>query len=401
MTCSSRKQDERKQKMKRNLSLVRLCIAALGASLLMHGCGIGASAVHLAWGGALFGGRLAKRQCIPENPPLYLVIDLSAGPGAPEYPCRLSEEPPDLSNDRCRTVELWLRRIPAGRFVMGSPKGEGEPGGRPRLGETQRLVTLTDNFFIGVFEVTWAQWMLVTGKLSARAEEYQHYSPDRGGDCGPVSDVSYSDIRGRHKGAGWPSGGHAVDGDSFMGQLRARTGMEFDLPTSAQWEYACRAGTTSAFNSGEGIIDTGEHDAGLDRLGRYRFNSGSASCSPARVGSYAPNAWGLYDMHGNVSEWCLDWCESLYSITEYRARRNPVGIDNFHHFRIYRGGGYVSSAALCRSAKFGGMAPDGRWGDLGFRIVWNVPDGFPAETWTGFTKSACNAVQPMEAAGDK
>ena len=324
---------------------------------------------------------LLEQQCIPDNPPRYLIIDLSGGPTAANYPYRFSEEPPDLSRNACRTHELWLRRIPAGTFVMGSPKDEASEYGRPRIGETRHLVTLTHGFYIGVFEITQYQWKQIMGKfpsLNAWKEAdgiLDDDRPNQGNDTGPVLRISYLNIRGNAKGTKWPSGGHVVDDDSFMGMLRAKTGLEFDLPTEAQWEYACRAGTSTAFNSGKGLVNEKGKDANLDELGRYRYNNvPGQDWNIAEVGSYQPNAWGLYDMHGNVSEWCLDWCDSLYTSREYFERKDPVGIDKFHYCRIVRGGGYWSESVLCRSAVKLAVDPSGHQNDLGFRIVWNVPD---------------------------
>ena len=153
---------------------------------------------------------------------------------------------PNVSNDTCRTTELWLRRIPRGTFTMGSPEDELGRNGD----EVQHQVTLTQDYYIGVFEMTQKQYELVTGSNPS----------DFKGDTRPVECVSYYDLRGTSAegGAGWPAKGHAVDVNSFFGVLRAKTGLVFDLPTEAQWEYACRAGTTTALNSGKNLTATVE-----------------------------------------------------------------------------------------------------------------------------------------------
>ncbi len=138
-----------------------------------------------------------------------------------------------------------------------------------------------------------------------------------------------------------------------MGKLREKTGLLFDLPTEAQWEYACRAGTSTALNSGKNLISETQ-DVAMDEVGRYRYNGGagySKNCDPtygtAKVGSYKPNAWGLYDMHGNVWEWCLDWWgEQTISII---AESDPVG-PNTGTDRVDRGGSWWDGAQYCRSA---------------------------------------------------
>ena len=287
---------------------------------------------------------------------LYLVVDLSGGTEAARYPVRYSSVGPDLNNDTCRTTELWLRRIPKGTFVMGSP--EDEIGHDDN--ETQHEVTLTQDYYIGVFECTQKQWKLLMGR--ANPSEYK-------GDCRPVERVSYNMIRGTgaQAGAGWPTYGHAVDSTSFMGKLQAKTGLTFDLPTEAQWEYACRAGTTTALNSGKSLASQGS-DANMNELGRYdnNRNDGKGGYSEhTKVGSYQPNAWGLYDMHGNVYEWCLDWYGGYGTV----AVSDPVGPTEGSN-RVLRGGFWYSFAIYCRSASLVGYYPSGGgYYSHGFRVL--------------------------------
>ena len=272
---------------------------------------------------------------VKETTPLYLVVNLNTGAVTP------STTGPDLSDDTCRTTELWLRRIPKGTFTMGSPEGE---VGRSS-NETQHQVTLTEDFYIGVFEVTQKQFSLIHG---GNPSVYK-------GDTRPVEWVSYNTIRGTGSTA-WPASGHAVDGDSFLGKLRAKTGKTFDLPTEAQWEYACRAGTTTALNTGKNLTPT-ERDFAMDEAGRYNYNQndgmGGYSYNHTKVGSYLPNAWGLYDMHGNVREWCLDrYQEDLGS----SAVTDPKG-PNSGSARVVRGGCWYNHARGCRSARRNSCGP--------------------------------------------
>ena len=267
---------------------------------------------------------------VKETTPLYLVVNLNTGAVTP------SSTGPDLSDDTCRTTELWLRRIPKGTFTMGSPKGE---VGRDSC-ETQHQVTLTEDFYIGVFEITQKQYSLIYG---SNPSSYK-------GDTRPVEYVSYNTIRGTGStaGAGWPAYGHAVDSGSFLGKLRAKTGQTFDLPTEAQWEYACRAGTTTALNTGKNLTST-DKDSAMDEAGRYGYNrnDGKGGYSEhAKVGSYLPNAWGLYDMHGNVWEWCLDWW--VFDLGS-SAVTDPKG-PSTGSARVVRGGGWGYDARYCRSA---------------------------------------------------
>ena len=289
---------------------------------------------------------------VKETTPLYLVVDLNTGAVTP------SAAGPDLSNDTCRTTELWLRRIPKGTFIMGSPASE---VGR-NSDETQHQVTLTEDFYIGVFEITQKQYSLIYGSNPSFYE----------GDTRPVESVSYNDIRGTGgtAGAGWPAYGHAVDEDSFLGKLRAKTGQTFDLPTEAQWEYACRAGTTTALNTGKNLTSE-EQDSAMDEAGRYDYNQndgkGGYSYTHTKVGSYLPNAWGLYDMHGNVWEWCLDWWKEDLGSSAVTDPKGP----NSGSDRVMRGGGWsISYAQSCRSAHRSSYAP--YYHDLnsgGFRVV--------------------------------
>ena len=165
----------------------------------------------------------------------YLVIDLSGGPTAVSYPVSyLASVPGGGWSDTYKTTKIVLRHLPAATnaFTMGSQEVELGRG----TDETQHAVTLSQGFYVCVFEVTQKQWERVTGAWPS----YFYNASYR--DSRPVEMVSYNAIRGSSAGAGWPAN-NAVDSTSFLGKLRARTGLTFDLPTESQWEYACRAGT--------------------------------------------------------------------------------------------------------------------------------------------------------------
>ncbi len=300
-----------------------------------------------------------------EDRTLYAVVDLSGGPNASSYPVRYSAVGPDLNDDTCRTTELWLRKIPAGTFTMGSPTGE---AGR-LSNETPHDVTLTQDAYIGVFECTQEQWNLVMGIRPS------FFSNDSCYATRPVEYVSFADIRGSSSGAGWPENGHLVDATSFMGKLRARTGLMFDLPTEALWEYACRAGTDTALNTGRNLTNPSGADAAMTEAGRYLQNGGSGFTSgctdeyaTAKVGSYLPNAWGLYDMHGNVSEWCLDRFGEYGSETT-----DPVGATTGTS-RVKRGGDWSSASKGCRSASRQKEIQTKKVNSIGFRISLMVSE---------------------------
>ena len=274
----------------------------------------------------------------------YIVIDLSGGANATNYPVRFSAAGPNLDDDTCRTTELWLRLILPGTFTMGSPSTE--------LGhlstETQHSVTISKPFYLGVFEMTQKQYQLVTDSTPS---SYR-------GDTRPVEYVSYYDIRGWER---LPS-----DRRSFLGKIRERTALNLDLPTEAMWEYACRAGTTTALNNGKDLESTSQ-DSAMAEIGRYSYNQsdgrGGYSSYHTKVGSYRANAWGLYDMHGNVWEWCLD-CYGNYATG---AQTDPVDATSGSD-RVRRGGGWRGSANYCRSASRRGIYPNDGYNYIGFRL---------------------------------
>ena len=311
---------------------------------------------------------VVARTVVDVQPGRYLSVDLSGGPEAVSFPTQLLDGPPLGGwGDEYKTTKLLLRKVDAGIFTMGSPYGE---LGR-QTNETPHAVTLTDAHWMGVFEVTQKQWELVTGKNPAI-----HQGANR-----PVENVSYDDIRGAEAGTNWPTAAW-VDAGSFLGTLRAKTGLTFDLPTEAQWEHACRAGTTTALNSGRDLLTTNQC-LNLAELGRYTNNladgRGGHSGGTTDVGTYLPNAWGLYDMHGNAAEWCLDgenrfsyWGSSsliyLPIPQSYgsSAVTNPVGVMETN--RVVRGGGWTDWAEGCRSARREVLGHSNRNARTGFRL---------------------------------
>lgn len=327
-----------------------------------------AALYRIALGGGLVTGlrsEVAKKRIaeiealkIPESPLalLYCVIDISAGSNATNYPVSyLAAEPKGGWTDEYKTTKLVLRRIEPGTFIMGEDQAN----------ESHR-VTLTKPFYIGVFEVTQKQYELVTG-----------YNPSASkGDTRPVELVLYHMIRGGAKGNQWPASA-AVDANSFMGKFRARTRSEtFDLPTEAQWEYACRAGTTAPRYDGSEINDI----ESMMKLGRFLWNQkvrgnesdwdfkqhkpdgkGGYWENHTSVGLYKPNAWGLFDVYGNVWEYCLDWIGAL------PYGENPVGAVSGSR-RVLRGGSWNFPAQFGHSAYRLPATWNPAW-NVGFRLA--------------------------------
>lgn len=287
----------------------------------------------VVWNAAKDGMLISSQNCLVTldyKPPEYCVIDISGGRYASKYPVSYLYEEPESWGDEYRTTKIVLKRIKAGSFKM----------------QGLTTTTLSKPFFIGVFEVTQKQWNLVMGSD-------QPYSDGRG-DPFPVYSVSYDMIRGDGLGGRWPSSSE-VDSSSFIGRLRVKTGLDFDLPTEAQWEYACRAGTTTTYSYGS------------TANGSYMWCEENAYRSTHPVGIKLPNSWGLYDMHGNVDEWCLDWYNSSLSYGT-----DPKGPSTGTE-RVSRGGRYADSAAYISSSLRRNQPSSCEWTRTGFRLSRTLP----------------------------
>ena len=290
--------------------------------------------------------------------PKYMIVDLAGRRTDGSYPVTYALEPPEggFTNVVYKTDKMVFRYIPPGSFMKGSPTTE---WGRTADNEKQRPIAITKPFYIGIYEVTQKQYKHVTGSDPSGNK----------GDDRPVEKVAWTTIRGSGK---WPND-KSVSDTSFAGKLRARTGIDFDLLTDTQWEYACRAGTTTPFNDGTNYAakTEAEYKAHMNLLGRYRGNTGDGKGGydggTAAVGSYRPNAWGIYDMHGNVEEWVLDGSAKVADVANQTV--DPVGI--YNSFRVSRGGAYTYSGLKdCRSACTRGIADGSNGGNnfIGFRI---------------------------------
>ena len=212
-----------------------------------------------------------------------------------------------------KDVKLEMVLIPAGKFKMGNPGNDNE-------------VTLTKPFYMGKYEVTQEQWQSVMGNNPSKIK----------GEKLPVTNVSWEDCQ------------------EFMKKLNTKTKGGYRLPTGAEWEYACRAGTSTAYSFGD-IITPKDANYSDSKIGKI-----------VAVGSYKANAFGLFDMHGNVWEWCEDW----YRDDPAGEATDPKGPATGKH-RVVRGGWFDGDESLVRSSAWYRGAPTARDTRIGFRLAKN------------------------------
>lgn len=219
--------------------------------------------------------------------------------------------------DLGKGVKLEMVLIPAGKYKMGSPASE---KGREK-NETQHEVSLTKSFYMGKYEVTQEQWEAVMGNNPIRTK----------GAKLPVTEVSW------------------VKCQEFVKRLNAKTNGNCRLPTEAEWEYSCRAGTTTAYSIGNNLT---KNDANI------------ADDSIKTVGGYKANAFGLYDMHGNVWEWCEDWYGDYPAGSVIDPKGPATGTR-----RVYRGGSFAGNGSGARSSYRFSNPPDIGYYNYGFRLA--------------------------------
>lgn len=302
----------------------------------------------------------------PADPPDYLVCDLDLGTRA--HYATTNDLPEGVGSDLYRTSKLLLRRIPAANQVFSCLD--------------KYPMSLSEDFWLGVFETTQEQYRRI---LSAEPGTFAEATawptrPVTGGRAESAPQLFHKALRGDLASATVVP--DAPSESSFFGILRTKAGLAFDLPTEAQWEYACRAGTTTRYCNG---TDDVQPEAVLGRAGSG--SSPAPGTAPAdggtqRVGSLAPNGFGLYDMYGNVSEWCVDcYHEDNYGQARTAGEAidpcnwaNPMteaGDANKNNTYIRRGGGWRDAAAYGRSAA--------RWywnsgvNSVGFRVMCHGP----------------------------
>ena len=316
------------------------------------------------------------------NTPDYMVVDISAAaqPDTQRYYPAVEFLPGGiLGNPDYRTTSIVMRKIMAKgvTWTMGSTSAETQ---RTAANEATHKVTLDANYYIGVFEVTQTQWAMVDTAVRPWMAWFRDNLADR--PMRPVEQQSFNEIRCNavntttaNAANDYPNAPH---GDSFLGKLRTKTGIDFDLPAEAQWEFAARSGHGSPYYGDGSVIKNGATmDSNFERQGRYKWNGPcnpgtgtwydtATTASPehgtAICGSFVPNDWGLYDMFGNVSELCLD----LFSadITSLNGVVCTSGSS-----RVIRGGSWRSNAPECRPAARASMSSSDRMWYAGFRLV--------------------------------
>ena len=312
--------------------------------------------------------RTVVRKWAKSSPPDYMVVDLDTDvkrvqalfPRIRYFTSAKALPEGGLANDVYRTRYLVMRRIPSQgtTWCMGSPTDE--------IGheqdETQHYVSFTDkDFYLGIYALTDGQYF----RFSVPQYGFTHYQvfPDARTISGTKdtsstypAPVGHDNVRGAASATvGWPKYGHAVAADSVLGMMRERTGLKFDLPTEAMWEFACRAGTGTALSNGKNLPHlTGGN--GSDKIAWYQGHDNMLHT----VGELEPNPWGLYDVHGLAFEYCLDW----YAAVDASPATNPVGPTTGDK-RVTRGGtacGYAASYARSAARNYGADYCSGCYG---------------------------------------
>ena len=227
------------------------------------------------------------------------------------------------------SIGMKLIYIPMGTFTMGSPSNENQ---RYNDEGPRHKITVSKGFYMGIYEVTQAQYQAVTGSNPSYFK----------GDSLPVERVSWDG---------------AVE---FCKKLTQRDGKTYRLPTEAEWEYACRAGRSTRFCCGDSDSD----------LSDYAWYSSNKDSKTHPVGQKRPNDFGLYDMHGNVWEWCQDWYDANYYGSSPDV--DPQGASS-GQYRVLRGGSWCDNSQDCRSATRHWSGPSNPSGNFGFRAVCQDP----------------------------
>lgn len=252
--------------------------------------------------------------------------DAGSAPVAAETAAEETEDVDDSTFTNSIGMDFVV--IPAGEFVMGSPEEEDY---RDRDEGPQRQVTVSNEFYMGVYEVTQEQWKEVMG-----TEPFYFKGDDL-----PAEKISWTNA------------------NKFVEELNRMEGTDkYRLPTEAEWEYAARAGTSTAYFFGDDTVE----------LKNYAWYDENSEDRIRAVGLKEPNPWGLYDIYGNVAEWVQDEYHSSYNNAPSDSSEWTGGVDR----RVFRGGSWASDDVNCRSADRDEISPGSRKEEIGFRVVMEV-----------------------------
>ena len=243
---------------------------------------------------------------------------------------------------------LRMMQIPAGTFQMGSPENE---EGRLDSESPQHQVSVP-SFFMAKYPVTQAQWRIVSAMPQVKLKLKPNPSKFEG-DTRPVEQVSWDE---------------AIE---FCARLTKNTNRQYRLPTEAEWDYACRAGTTTPFHFGETISPELANYAASSTYGDGVTGENRQETTSVDHFKIA-NAWGLCDMHGNVYEWCQDHCHNNYD--DAPKDSSAWLTDTLDSLHIIRGGSWIDGLSYCRSARRSSPNPSGRSSHLGFRVSYSAPE---------------------------
>lgn len=274
---------------------------------------------------------------------LVICVLSGCGPSAQD----IGNGPDDATN----SIGIKFKLIRPGKFLMGAPKND---AAQIECEAPQHLVEIAQPFYMGVYPVTRGQFAAFVEDAGYKAENEKtgdkptwrnpHFKSYEASDDDPVVFVSWNDA------------------GQFCKWLSKKENKTYELPTEAEWEYACRAGTTTAYSFGD-------DPKSLDDYAWYAANS---DFQTHPVGGKQPNPWGLYDMHGNVCQWCTNQF-GLYRSEDIRDQLR----DRLSKFRIIRGGSFRGKPQVCRSTYRNLGAPEGSGDDVGFRVVLRSPPDKP------------------------
>ena len=316
-----------------------------------------------AWPGHLTGARAVVTAWATNAPPDYMALDLSLK--TRRFYASAEEVPFGVQDRRYQTDVLLMRKIPAAGIPWRMGAGSSDECGKSAFegDELPHEVTLSADYYFGVYPLTQRQYLLIHENAKGSYPDVpggKSPSSYKGADADvhPVEHICYTYLRG---GSSWPGSGHDIaDGDKgrMIGRARSLTGVLLDLPTEAQWEFAARGGVGSAYADGTSVWK--------DSLG-WTSDNADYDGNTRAVGQGIANNWGIYDMHGNVWEVCLDWWDPSYYSTS--PTENPVGPSASTNYRVTRGGGYSSPSTSARLSKRGYAVYNQEAVNLGVRLA--------------------------------